>query len=84
MDHPMFILCYKLWDERIFEKNLIIEQRLYEYQKAPKRRFPFWQILSNLIFVHHWIVKWGGDIQVKPDITRGTLQTQFIIDYPDV
>ena len=54
-------------------KNLIIEQHLYEYKKAPLERFTFLQISSELIFVHHWMVELGSVIKVKPGVTRGPL-----------
>ena len=54
-------------------KNLIIDQHLYEYKKAPLERFTFLQISSELIFVHHWMVESGSVIKVKPGVTRGAL-----------
>ena len=54
-------------------KELIIEQHWYEYKKAPLERFTFLQILSELIFVHHWLMELGSVIKVKPGVTRGPL-----------
>ena len=54
-------------------KNLIIEQYLYEYKKAPLEKFTFLNISSELIFVQHWMVELGSVIKVKPGVTRGPL-----------
>ena len=58
-------------------KNLIIEQHLYEYKKAPLESFTFLQISLELISVHHWIVELGNVIKVKPGVTRGPLCLAF-------
>ena len=65
-------LLETMWLKKI-GKNLIIEQHLYEYKKAPLQIFTFWQISSELIFVHPWIVELGSVIKVKPGVTRGPL-----------
>ena len=54
-------------------KNLIIEQHLYKYKKAPLEIFTFLKISSELIFVHDWMVELGCFIKVKPGVTRGPL-----------
>ena len=54
-------------------KNLLIEQHLYEYKKAPLERFTLLQISSELIFVYHWMVELGSVIKVKPGVTGGPL-----------